>query len=60
MGHSVARYFRSLAPFTQLTHSAAFYFAMLVLLARFNHGLTHSLCLLPSKTVEIYEYMFML
>ena len=60
MGHSIARYFRSLAPFIQLTDSAALRFATLVFLARFIHGLTHSLCSLPGKTVEIHEYMFML
>ena len=52
MGHSVARYFRSLAPLTQLTHSTALRFATLVLLARFIHGLTHLVCSLP---VEIHE-----
>ena len=40
-GHLVARYVRSLAPLTPLTHSVALHFAPLALLARSIHGLTH-------------------
>ena len=43
MGHSVARYVRSLAPLTPLTRSATLHFARLALLARFIHRLAHSL-----------------
>ena len=59
-GHSVARYVLSLAPLTPLTHSAALRFATLVSLARYVHGLAHSLCSLPRGTVEILEYVFTL
>ena len=60
MGHSVARYVRSLAPLTLLTPSAALRFATLALLARSVHGLAHSLRSLPRGTVEIHESVFML
>ena len=40
-GHSVARYLRSLATLTPLTHYAAICFAPLALLARSIHGLAH-------------------
>ena len=51
MGHSVARYVRSLAPLTPLrsAHSAALHFAMLASHAHSACGLAHSLCSLPLK-----------
>jgi len=58
--HSVARYVRSLAPFTPLTCSAALRFATLASLARSIHGLAHSLRSLPRGTVEIHESVFTL
>ena len=60
MGHSVARYVRSLAPLTPLTRSAALRFATLASLARSVRGLAHSLRSLPRGTVEIHESVFML
>ena len=60
MGHSVARYVRSLAPLTPLTRSAVLRFAMLALLARSVHRLAHSLRSLPRGRVEILEYVFTL
>ena len=60
MGHSVARYIRSLAPLTLLTRSIALHFATLALLARSIHGLAHSLRSLPHGTVAIHESVFTL
>ena len=59
-GHSVARYVRSLAPLTPLTHSAALRFSTLAALTHSIHGLDHSLRSLPRGTVEIPRYMFTL
>ena len=50
-GHLVARYVCSLPPLTSLYYSAALCFATLALLARYIHGLPHSLCSLLRGTV---------
>ena len=55
MGHSVARYVRSLTPLTPLTPltcSAALHLTALALLTCSVHGLTHSLRSLPRGTVK--------